>query len=200
VAVLARLGSGWQINVNSRFSYRCWRRVVLASLLWQPVWALAQADTPSEYQVKAAYLFNFAKFIEWPAHAFAGKDALFVLCIAGRDPFGAALAPFEHKPVQSRELRVRRGVAADDLRGCHILFVPYSEERRLTRFVRAAEGLPVVTVSEIDGFAEAGGVIGLVEADRRIQFEINLASAQLGGMRISSQLLRLARAVREVRP
>lgn len=172
------------------------RRIALGILLgaWA-LFALGQ-EPPGEYDVKAAFLFNFAKFLEWPAEAFASRQAPLTLCIAGRDPFGAALAAYDRRMVQSRELRVRRSVSAEDLSGCQMLFVADSEERQVRRILRAALERPIVTVSDIDGFADAGGTIGLVNAEKRVQFEVNLASAQQARVKVSSQLLRIARNTR----
>ena len=172
------------------------RRLALAVLLGAWTLGAFSQSLPSEYQVKAAYLFNFAKYLEWPAGAFASPQAPLTLCVSGRDPFGGALAAYERRTVQSRELRVRRGVGLDDLRGCHMLFLAESEERNVKQFLRAAASLPIITVSDIDGFTEAGGTIGLVEADERVQFEINLASAQRAGVKVNSQLMRVARNTR----
>lgn len=168
----------------------------LAVLLGTLAPGLGGQDVREEYQVKAAYLFNFAKFVEWPAAAFRSTDAPLALCVAGRDPFGSALAAYEGRLVQGREVRVRRGVAAGDVRSCNILFVSDSEERRLPPILAQTAGFPVLTVSDLDGFVDAGGVIGLVEADSRVQFEVNLASAARAQLKLSTQLLRLARRVR----
>ncbi len=172
------------------------RRFALGILLGACALGALGQETPTEYDVKAAYLFNFAKFLEWPAEAFAGRQAPLTLCIAGRDPFGAALAAYDRRTVQSRELRLRHGVTLEGLSGCHMLFVADSEERQLRRILRAALELPIVTVSDIEGFADAGGVIGLVTGEKRVQFEVNLASAQQARVKVSSQLLRIARNTR----
>ncbi len=153
-------------------------------------------EVASDAQVKAAFLVNFAKFLEWPPEAFPGRDAPLTLCATGRGPVGAALSAYERRVVQSRELRVRRSVTPEDLRGCHMLYVGESEERQMLQILRSAAGLPLVTVSDIDGFADAGGTIGLVDAEQRVQFEVNIASAQRANVRVSSQLLRLARNTR----
>ncbi len=153
-------------------------------------------EVASDAQVKAAFMVNFAKFLEWPAEAFPGRDAPLTLCVAGRGPVGAALSAYERRLVQSRELRVRRSVTPEELRGCHMVYVSEFEERHMLQILRAAAGLPLVTVSDIDGFAAAGGTIGLVEAGERVQFEVNIASARRANVRVSSQLLRLARNTR----
>ncbi len=152
---------------------------------------------PGEYEVKAAYLFNFSKYLEWPSVAFASSVAPLTLCVAGRDPFDGALAAYEHRIVQTRELRVRHGVGLDELPGCHMLFLAESEEPHVQQFLRATARMPIVTASDIEGFVKAGGTIGLVNAGERIQFEVNLAGAQRAGIKVNPQLLRIARNTRE---
>lgn len=156
----------------------------------------AQTPTPTEYQVKAAFLYNFAKFTEWPDDGRVAREGGYTLCIVGRDPFGAALDEIAGRQVHGLPLRVRRAVSLDTVRDCQILFVSESEERRLPELLRAIEARPVLTVSDIDGFADAGGMIGLALADRRLQFDVNLGAATRSNLRISSQLLKLARSVR----
>jgi hypothetical protein len=173
------------------------RRLALAILLGACTPGAFGQNMPSEYEVKAAYLFNFAKYLEWPAEAFTDRQAPLTLCVSGRDPFGGALAAYERRMVQARELRVRRSVGLDELRGCHMLFLAESEAPHVQQFLRAAARLPIITVSDIDGFTAAGGTIGLVDAGARVQFEINLASAQRAGVKVNSQLLRIARNTRE---
>jgi len=155
------------------------------------------ADALTEPQVKAAYIYNFAKFVQWPAEAHATPQAPLVLCVAARDGLGGALAAIEGKPVQGRELRIRRAVKPDELKACHILFVPEAEERAAPELLRKAGGLPLLTIGEYDGFAAAGGGIGLVNRDERVQFEINPDAASRANLKVSSQLLRLATIVRD---
>ncbi len=155
--------------------------------------ALAQA--PSEFQVKAAFLYNFAKYLEWPPETFAARDAPITFCIVGNDLFGPALTGIEGRKAQGRVIHVRRGVALEDLRSCHIAFVANSDERRLGVTLAGAAGLPVLTVSDIEGFAEAGGGIGFVSADQRVQFEVNAQTLQRSNLKLSSEVLKLARVV-----
>jgi len=156
----------------------------------------AYAADLGEYQVKAGFLFNFAKFTEWPAEAFAARDPRLILCIIGKDPFGGGvLAALESRTIGNREFHTRRGVALDDLGGCQVVFIAGSEERNLAAILRAASIRPILTVSDIDGFVEAGGMIGLMAVDERIQFDVNLGACQRAALRPSSQMLKLARQV-----
>ncbi len=175
---------------------RLLRHLAPLALLLAVIPASLRAQS-AEYQIKAAMIYNFAKFVEWPADALAPAPAPLTLCVLGRDPFGGALAAIEGRSAQGRELRVRRGLAADEFRGCHLLFIADSEERRLPALLRTLANQPVLAVSDIEGFAEAGGTIALIESDGRLQFEINLGAAQRANLKISSQLLRLAKLVRD---
>lgn len=154
--------------------------------------AWAQSAGLTEYQVKAAFIFNFTKFTDWPE---SGREASLTVCIAGRDPFGSALSAFDGRTVNGREFRVRRSVNSEDLRGCSILFLAQSEERRMNNFLHAAANHPILTVSDIEGFVDSGGMIGLVMADERVQFDVNLTAVHPTNLKLSSQMLRLARNI-----
>lgn len=155
----------------------------------------ASADSAPEYQLKAAYLFNFAKFTEWPPTALPA-GAPVTICVAGRDPFGDALAGLESKMLQSRAVRVRRGVHAEDMRGCQIVFITDNDERRMQDLLRAAEAASTLTLSDLDGFVDQGGMIGLITRENRILFDVNFDMTHRANVKLSSQVLKLARSVR----
>lgn len=157
--------------------------------------ARAQVAAPSEYDVKAAFLYNFARFGEWPAKAFADATRL-RLCIIGGDPFGAAINAVAGKPVGERQVEVVRLDAADDARSCQIAFIAGSNPMAVARRL---ERLPVLTVAENPDFARSGGAIEFNLVDNRVRFAINPAAAQRAGVTLSSQLLRLATIVEERR-
>lgn len=156
---------------------------------------LALAVPPSgEYQIKAAYLLNFARYVEWPATRLP-PGAPLRICVLGRDPFGGALEGLEGRQVQGREVRVRQADSLDQTADCHIVFISGSEERRMGPILRGLADRAVLTVSDIDGFVEAGGGIGLVIEDQRVRFDINQGPLLRDNLRASSQLLRLGRQV-----
>lgn len=155
--------------------------------------ARAQHALP-EHQLKAAFVLNFARYVTWPERAFAGRDASLVICVIGRDPAEVALADLEGKQAQGRTVRVRRAVAAEDSAGCHLAYVGESEARRLAPTLREL-GSRVLTVSDTDGFVDAGGAIGIVRGENRLQFEVNRGALDQGELKASAQLLRLARIV-----
>jgi hypothetical protein len=153
------------------------------------------AETQAEHEIKAAFMYNFAKFVQWPASAFAQPQSPLIVCVIGDDAFGAALDTIDHKVAQGRELRLRRRVRLEDARSCHILFVARTERARLAEVLRAVSGLSVLTISDMDHFAEAGGIIGLYELESNVHFSINREQAGRALLQINSQLLKLARIV-----
>jgi hypothetical protein len=153
----------------------------------------ADRGSVGEYQVKAAFLYNFAKFVDWPAGA-AGNTI--VIGVLGDDPFGAILDfTFEGKTVGGKEFEVRRFQRIDQLQVCQVLFVSDSEEQNLGRILAALRGVPVLTVSDSRNFVSAGGMIELLLEDKKIRFDINLRGVKGSRLRISAQLLQLARKV-----
>lgn len=141
-----------------------------------------------EYHVKAAFLFNFAKFVSWDG---ASGQAI-VIGIAGDDPFGAILdATVRGKTVGGRLYEVRRFASGEQVQGCHILFVSSSEKRRFRDLVRQA-GPGVLTVGEIPQFVREGGIVGFYLEGNRVRFQINAKAAEDAGVRIHSQLMSLA--------
>ena len=156
------------------------------------------AEGSTDARVKAGFVYNFAKYTEWPAAAFASPQAPIRLCFTGADETQAkAFAAIEGKPVQGREVRIRRNPALTQIAECNILYVGDDEPRRAHAALQAARGTGVLTVSDREGFVDSGGVIGLVNADNRIQFDVNLGAAQRAGLKIASQVLKIARVVKD---
>ena len=170
--------------------------LVLAMLLILMPALPARAAVSLEYQVKAAFLYNFAKFVTWPEDAFAGGDAPFVFCIIGTDPFGESLEKvLAGRQAAGRKVVVRRGPDLESLGRCHLMFIGEGEDSRVARHLRQASAQPVLTVGETQAFERAGGMIRLVVADKRIRFDINAKAAEEARLKLSSQLLKLARRV-----
>ena len=153
-------------------------------------------DSPSEYQVKAAYLFNFLKFVEWPEEAFPDPLAPIMIGIAGDDPFGSALPQVVvGKTVQGRDLVIRKYRAGEDLRSTHILFISASEKKRVPQIVVSLRGSSVLTVADFNEFLGEGGMIQLYSENNRIRFAIDVDATGRAKLKISSKLLSLARVV-----
>lgn len=176
----------------------CLRRLLaacFASLLLQG--GEPRAEGPHEYQVKAAMVFNMAKYTEWQPGAFASAGAPLTVCSMGRGPFAAALEPYLGKTVLGRPLALRRLSVGDEPDDCQILVVSGVEKRYLAGILEQARKHALLTVSDLPDFARAGGMIGFYEQEGKIRFEINVKAAQQPRFRISSQLLKLARIIRE---
>jgi hypothetical protein len=163
-----------------------------------PAALLTQPPLPApEYQVKAACLYNFAKFVEWPEQNRHSQTPL-VFGVLGEDPFGEELdAVVKGRSIAGRTITVVRYRSLEKLGPCHILFVSESEDGRLPMIFEALAGRGTLTVGDTPRFAARGGVIGFTMERQRIRFEVNLDAAKRAGIRISSRLLRLARVVRD---
>jgi hypothetical protein len=153
------------------------------------------AEAAREYELKAAFLYNLARFVEWPARGVTTPGVL-TLCVLGDSPFGGDLDPIVGKAVGRATLRVR-ATAIDSAAGCQILFVSSSETPRLEQDLARLRGRPILTVGDTAGFAERGAVVNFYFDQARVRFEINIDAAQRSGLTVSSQLLRLARIVHD---
>jgi hypothetical protein len=176
-----------------------WRAALAAACLAVPVTPGWAADSPAdvgEYELKAAFLYNFAKFVEWTPEALRDGEAPFRVCLVGEDPFGAVLdTTLEGKTVNGHLIVVSRERDGEPSRACNIAFFAAPDRRRGPNLL---ERIPpgVLTVGDYAGFAEHGGMIGFVMDGAKVRFEINLEAANKGRMRISSKLLKLARIVK----
>ncbi len=153
------------------------------------------AKISREYLIKAAILYNFAKFASWPAAAFSNDTAPLRICVIGVDPFGPALESLNGKTVRNRALVTAPIAKVEDAAACHILFVSASEKDRLGAILDTVSALPILTVADINQFANSGGIIALREVDNRSRIEVNIGAADLAGLKLSSKLLRLADTV-----
>ncbi|HEV8660128.1 MAG TPA: YfiR family protein [Thermoanaerobaculia bacterium] len=158
--------------------------------------ALGDAKPP-EYQVKAAFIYKFATYIRWPPRTGAEARSPFVIGIIGRDPFGPALdAVVRGQTVQGRPIVVRKLRGLEQAVRCDVLFVSSSERGNLRQIFEALRGSPVLTVGDMDQFAELGGMINLVTTEKnQIRFDINKGAVDRAGLKAASELLRLARIV-----
>lgn len=154
----------------------------------------AQAPT-AEYQVKGAFLFNFAQFTEWPAHAFSAPDAPFVIGILGQDPYGNFLDEFvQGESIHSHPVVVRRFRSVTDIDSAvHLLFVHKDFDILSEELTSLASNKNILTVSDAPGFAQRGGAINFFKENNRVRFEVNVNAARDAHVVLSSKLLRLAK-------
>lgn len=161
------------------------------------VTGIARADVSKEYQIKAAFLYNFTKFVEWPAERFASATAPIVIGVFGRDPFGGELEKVvRDRKVNGRDLSIVLLRSLSEASAVHVLFVTTGEEKRFGS-VAPASLAGVLTVSESAQFTPSQGVVNFTAVDDKVRFEINADAAECAGLKISAQLLKLAILVRK---
>jgi hypothetical protein len=158
----------------------------------------AQGAATAEYQLKAAFLFNFAKFIDWPPASFAGPQTSFSICILGADPFGHSMDELlQGKTIADRHVTVERSKQVADVRHCEVVFVSSSEKSRVHEILDGLKGTNALAVGETEGFAAAGGTIQFAIEDNHVRFLINKDAADRARLRVSSNLLSLAHIVHD---
>ena len=145
-----------------------------------------------EYRVKAAFLYNFARFVEWPPGTYAER---FGICVLGENPFGPALQRLTEKRVRSVPIAVRELRSVEEIAHCQVLFVARSQRDELVEVLARLIDKPVLTVSDIDGFSRVGGIIEFYLERNRVRFSVNPHLARRAGLSVSSKLLGLARVV-----
>ena len=157
--------------------------------------AAGTAQSASEYQIKAAFLYNAPKFVEWPAEALTSTS--FTIGVLGDDPFGTLLDQLAGRTIKGKKVVIRRLASLERAAECQVLFIATSEQRRLQAVLVRLRELPLLTVSDIDGFAFAGGMLELSMDRDRLTFIINNRQSKRQGFKISSQLLKLAQEIVE---
>jgi hypothetical protein len=156
----------------------------------------AQENTSGEYQVKAAFLFHFAQFVDWPADAFKEPGSPLVYCTIGEDPFHGALdLSLNGKMIGARPFRVQHLKLFQEVQGCQVLFIGMSEKKLMSAELANLKKNPVLTVGESEHFAQEGGMIGFCLEGNKVRFEINLTAAERANLKISARLLALAKTV-----
>lgn len=164
-----------------------WALLLLAAAGAQP----CRAEL-TELQIKSAYVFNFIKFVEWPADTIKPGGQI-RLCVIGNDGLHASLSMLGGRKIGAYELQILPPLARNEgLSLCHVLYIGGQEQRRFLQIIKSLGDAPVLTVSDVPDFAEHGGDIGLLYRESRMLFEVNLASTRKTGLRLSSQMLNLA--------
>ena len=158
--------------------------------------ASAQTPAPTEYQLKAVFLFNFAQFVEWPTNTFANAQSPIVIGVLGDDPFGDYLdALVRGEKVNHRTLVIKRYARVEEIKSCQILFISGSERERFDSHFEKLRGRSILTVGDSEGFASRGGMIRFAVEKSKIRLRINLDSARAANLALSSKLLRTAEKV-----
>lgn len=173
----------------------CVAATVLAFLVIPPGCGAQEAPRPTEFQIKAVYLYNFGKFIRWQGNAAGGGNS-FDICVIGKNPFSGALAStVAGESIDGKSIVMRNIAGMQEASQCRILFISSSEAGRLKAILIAARHLSALTVSDIPGFAPRGGMIGFVNQEGRVRFEVNVAPMGESGLTVSSELLKVATRV-----
>jgi hypothetical protein len=157
----------------------------------------AQSSKPTDYDVKAVYLYNFGRFVEWPSNVTASRSDSFTICILGQDPFGAALdITFAGETIGGKSVAARRIATPQESGNCQILFVSAAEEARLLKIIETLDKEAILTVSDMPQFSQRGGMIQFVLEGKKVRFEVNLTAVRHAGLTLSSELLKVATTVR----
>lgn len=189
------------INVRRFFNLKVTAKIFLgtwALILWlgHP-FAHAQTERAQEYALKAAFMVNFAKFVEWPDSAMANWGEKFVLCVIGEDAFGSILDGLSKQAVKGKPVQIKRLEDLPEQTDCIILFVSDSERHRMAHIMQRLQGKNVLLIGDYDGFLAEGGMIQFFKEQNKIRFAINIQAARQADLSISSKLLKLAKIVRE---
>ena len=156
----------------------------------------AQAEAPKDSSVKAVFLHNLTQFVEWPASAFQSTDTPLVIGILGEDPFGRHLEEaIEGEENNGHSMVVRHFDTEKDIEICHVLFINLPDPAQTGRILAKLQGKSILTVSDSEGFLEAGGMVQLVQADNKMHFRINPDAYSAGDLKVSSKLLRVAEVI-----
>jgi len=168
---------------------------LLICLCWAlPAWSAP--DQPEEAQVKSAIILNMARYIDWPAESFNSDGAPMSFCYAGQGTLSASLPLLQGKTVKGHPVVVRRMSSSSDIAGCHVVILDATERRNVATIVDRTRRLPILTVGDISGFSRDGGIVEFFLQTGKVRFDINLSAARHSRLKISSQLLKVARIVR----
>ena len=181
---------------------RRWLSLLLAWTLVSglPAGSLA-AGALTEYEVKAGFLYHVGWFVEWPATTVQDSASTFIIGVLGTHPFGGVLDDvMRGKTIRERPVVIKYYQRVEEAVSSHVLFISASEEPRLPAILAVLERTPVLTVSDLERFTEGGGMIALRLVDRKVHFDINMDATERAGLKLSSQLLRLAKVVHGVQP
>ncbi len=181
-----------------RFHHRSGFRPAIGSVLFCLLLSLSHANplTHTEYEVKAAYLYNFGRFVEWPPKSANSQASEFSICVLGRDPFGPALdATVSGEKIDGKSVVAKRISGAEEAAGCRVLYIATAKSGQMKGILAALGNSSVLTVSDMPNFVEDGGMVGFVMADEHVRFEINLTAAHHAGLNLSSELLKVASRV-----
>ncbi len=174
--------------------------LIMGWLLLGTAQAFCSSEDDQEYEVKLGFLYNFTQFVEWPAEAFPDPFAPLTVCVAGENPFeGALQESLRGRKAGNHPIQIKRLKPDENPRSCHIIFIRSGQNKAAGKILSSQNGSSVLSVGEVKGFAERGGIVNLILVENKLHFEINLDAAARTRLKISSKMLALARIVREQR-
>ncbi len=175
---------------------RCCLILFAVILLFQGAVCLAAEEQQfSEGEVKAGFVYNFLKFIEWPDEAYANARKTLTVGVLGSDPFGPALGQIDGKVLRGMRIEIKRVSLSKDLRNCNVLFIGTSEKANLPQIMEIIKGASVLTIGDTEGYGKQGVIVNFFMEQNKVRFEINSDKARQARLTVSSKLLRLARIV-----
>lgn len=184
------------ITIKSCALFFCLFSIILLALIVRFSIAHAQDRKPGEYQVKAAFLYNLLKFVDWPDDKNT-RSGVINICVLGEDPFSDAFDFAKNKTIENRRLVIKHFKTLQHIENCHALFISRSEQEYLEQILKAIKGLNILTFGDTEGFAQRGVIINFYIEENKVRFEININSLRRSGWRISSKVMRLARIIQE---
>lgn len=186
-----------RIEITTVSIRRVFSLIIIFAIIQTPFHVRAEEPAFSEYEVKAGFIYNFAKFIEWPSETFPDAKKAITLCLVGTDPFGNALEVLENKTAQNRKLEIKYTGRSKDLKTCNILFISTSERENIPQVLEILKGSATLTIGDTRGYAQQGIMINFIMDQNKIRFEINTESARRAKVIISSKLLKLAKVIHQ---
>lgn len=157
-------------------------------------WVHAEEKAYGEYEVKAAFIYNFTKFTEWPQ---GSRKKELNICVVGHDPFGKSLREIQGRVVRDKEVRVQQARSPGEMQNCHVLFISSSEKNRVSKIVESLENANVLTIGDTKGFSQRGVMVNFFFEYEKIRFEINIDRVNKTGLKMSSSLLKLAKIIHD---
>jgi len=183
--------------MNSVFIYRC---LIIAALVGGFFCGALASTQTGEYDIKASFLCNLGRFVEWPSKVLAAKGDSFTICVLGEDPFGSTLdSTLAGETIGGKNIVAKRISIPQESVNCQILFLSAAEAGRLNKIMESLDKVAVLTVSDAPQFVKRGGMIQFVLEGKKVRFEVNLTATQHAGLTLSSELLKVATAVRKDR-
>lgn len=191
------LGLIWVKHCFYRVNAVIFVAVLLTLSFMQGSHALAEKQIPTKYQVKAAFVYNFMKFITWPEESLNGPDDKFIVAVIGEGRINEPLAKIHGKLIDGYEIRFIQFNNEEDLMFSHVLFINSSDDYTIAQVVAKTRDKPTLTIAHSNGFLKIGGMINFVIDEESVRFEMNNEAAKRSGLKISAKLLRLAVRVYE---